>query len=72
MRALVALTPEEREEHDRERALYREFVSMNHIRMSSPRGFGEFVMLSSRSEVAGAARCAPIGGNASRVRGERG
>ncbi len=51
VRALVALTPEEREEHDRERALYREFVSMNHIRMSSPRGFGEFVMLSSRSEV---------------------
>lgn len=46
----VALTAEEREEHDRERALYREFVSMNHIRMSSPRGFGEFVMLSSRSE----------------------
>jgi superfamily II DNA or RNA helicase len=46
----VALTPEEREEHDRERALYREFVSMNHIRMSSPRGFGEFVMLSSRSD----------------------
>lgn len=50
VRVEVALTPEERDEHDRERALYREFVSMNHIRMSSPRGFGEFVMLSSRSE----------------------
>lgn len=49
-RVEVALTPEEREEHDRERALYREFVGMNHIRMSSPRGFGEFVMLSSRSD----------------------
>lgn len=45
----VDLTPEERDEHDRERALYREFVGMHHIRMSSPRGFGEFVMLSSRS-----------------------
>ncbi len=50
VRVEVALTPAERDEHDRERALYREFVSMNHIRMSSPRGFGEFVMLSSRSE----------------------
>lgn len=50
VRVEVALTPEEREEHDRERALYRDFVSMNHIRMSSPRGFGEFVMLSARSD----------------------
>ncbi len=45
----VDLTPEERTEYDRERKIYRDFISMNHIRMSSPRGFGEFVMLSSRS-----------------------
>lgn len=51
VRVEVELTPEEREEHDRECALYRDFVAMNRIRMSSPRGFGEFVMLSSQSEV---------------------
>ncbi len=45
----VDLTPEEREEHDRERAIYRDFVIANGIRMSSPRGFGEFVMRSARS-----------------------
>lgn len=45
----VELTPEERAEHDAERALYREFVAKNGIRMSSPAGFGEFVMRSARS-----------------------
>jgi superfamily II DNA or RNA helicase len=45
----VELSPEEREEHDAERAIYREFIGMNHIVMSSPRGFGEFIMRASRS-----------------------
>jgi superfamily II DNA or RNA helicase len=45
----VELSPEEREEHDAERAIYRAFVSKNAIVMSSPRGFGEFVMRSARS-----------------------
>jgi superfamily II DNA or RNA helicase len=46
----VELDPDEREEYERERKLYREFLSMNHIRMGDPRGFAEFVMLSARTE----------------------
>lgn len=45
----VELTPEERAEHDDERAIYREFLAKHAIRMSTPRGFGEFVMRASRS-----------------------
>ncbi|MBX3264292.1 MAG: DEAD/DEAH box helicase family protein [Labilithrix sp.] len=45
----VELSPEEREEHDAERQIYRDFVGMNGIVMSSPRGFGEFIMRASRS-----------------------
>jgi superfamily II DNA or RNA helicase len=45
----VDLTPEERTEHDSERAIYREFLAKNGIRMSSPAGFGEFVMRSAQS-----------------------
>lgn len=45
----VDLSPEERDEYDRERKIYRDFISMNHIRLGSPRGFSEFVMLSARS-----------------------
>jgi superfamily II DNA or RNA helicase len=45
----VDLDPEERAEHDAERALYLAFVSKNGIRLSSPRGFGEFVMRSAQS-----------------------
>lgn len=48
-RVAVDLDPDERQEYERERKLYREFLSMNHIRMSSPSGFSEFVMLSARS-----------------------
>lgn len=48
-RVEVELSPEEREEHDAERAIYRDFVGMNGIVMSSPRGFGEFIMRASRS-----------------------
>ena len=45
----VELEPDERQEHDAERALYLAFVSKNGIRMGSPRGFGEFVMRSAQS-----------------------
>lgn len=45
----VDLTPAERAEHDAERALYRDFVAKNGIRMSTPAGFGEFVMRSART-----------------------
>jgi superfamily II DNA or RNA helicase len=48
-RVEVELTPEEREEHDAERQIYRDFVGSQGISMSSPRGFGEFVMRSARS-----------------------
>jgi superfamily II DNA or RNA helicase len=48
-RVEVELTPVERVEHDAERKIYRDFLSMHHIQMSSPRGFGEFVMRSARS-----------------------
>lgn len=45
----VELTPEEREEHDAERQIYRDFVGKHGIVMSSPRGFGEFIMRASRN-----------------------
>lgn len=45
----VDLTEEERIEHDAERALYLGFVSKNGIRLSSPRGFGEFIARSAGS-----------------------
>jgi superfamily II DNA or RNA helicase len=48
-RIAVELTEEERAEYDEERAIYRAFVGMHHIRMSSPAGWSEFIMLSSRS-----------------------
>lgn len=48
-RVEVELTPEERDEHDAERQIYRDFVGKNGIVMSSPRGFGEFIMRASRS-----------------------
>jgi superfamily II DNA or RNA helicase len=46
----IELTPEERREHDTERAIYRAFVESRGIRMSRPSGWGEFIMLSSQSE----------------------
>jgi superfamily II DNA or RNA helicase len=48
-RVEVELSPEEREEHDAERSIYRAFLGKHAIVMSSPRGFGEFVMRSARS-----------------------
>ena len=49
-RVSISLSAAEREEHDAERALYREFVTSHGIRMSQPSGWGEFIMLSSRTE----------------------
>ena len=49
-RIAIELSPEERAEYDTERAVYRDFVQMHHIRMSSPSGWGEFVRLASRGE----------------------
>ena len=46
----IELTPDERAEHDTERAIYRAFVESRGIRMSRPSGWGEFIMLSSQSE----------------------
>jgi superfamily II DNA or RNA helicase len=48
-RVEVDLAPHEREEYDRERGTYLDFVRRHGIRMSDPRGWGEFVMHASRS-----------------------
>lgn len=45
----VALSEEERREYEAERAIYRGFITRNQIRMSDPKGWGQFIMLSSRS-----------------------
>ncbi len=44
----VELAPAERAEYEAERAIYRAFVQENGIRMSSPSGWSEFIMRSSR------------------------
>lgn len=46
---VVDLSPEERAEYESERAIYRAFVDRNGIRMGSPTGWSDFIMLSSRS-----------------------
>ncbi len=48
-RVSVELTSDERLEYAAERALYRDFVEGNGIRMSSPDGWQEFVMRAARS-----------------------
>ena len=45
----VALSDAERAEHDAERSLYLAFLSSQNIRMSSPSGFRDFIVRSSRS-----------------------
>jgi superfamily II DNA or RNA helicase len=45
----VELEPEERAEHDAERAIYLAFLAKNGIRLATPRGFGDFVMRSAQS-----------------------
>jgi superfamily II DNA or RNA helicase len=46
----VELSPDERAEYESERAIYREFVQRNGIRMGSPTGWSDFILLSSRSD----------------------
>jgi superfamily II DNA or RNA helicase len=48
-RVAVELAPQEREEYEAERAIYRGFVEANGIRMSSPSGWTEFIMRSART-----------------------
>ncbi len=48
-RVVVRLTREEREEYERERAIYLDFVRSRGIRMSSPEGWTRFVIESATS-----------------------
>ncbi|MFW6050872.1 MAG: DEAD/DEAH box helicase family protein [Myxococcota bacterium] len=50
VRAAVELSPAEREEYERARAVYRGFVQRQGIRMSRPEGFQEFIRRSAFSE----------------------
>lgn len=50
-RLRVALTDDERRRYDEARREYRAFVAFHRIRMGSPKGWGEFIMLSSRSQM---------------------
>jgi superfamily II DNA or RNA helicase len=45
----MAVTSEARRVYDAERAIYRGFLARHGIRMSSPHGWGEFILLSSQS-----------------------
>jgi superfamily II DNA or RNA helicase len=49
-RLIVELSSAERAEYEAERAVYRAFVVDNGIRMSSPSGWSDFIIRSSRSE----------------------
>lgn len=46
---IVELAPEERQEYEEERGIYREFVQDHGIRMSSPTGWNEFIIRSSQT-----------------------
>ncbi len=46
----VELSPDERAEYEAERGTYRAFVQRNGIRMASPTGWSDFILLSSRSD----------------------
>lgn len=48
-RVAVELDPDEREEYERERAIYVGFIRSQNIRMSSPQGWSDFIMRSARS-----------------------
>ncbi len=49
IRIEVELSPDERLEHDEERALYRAFLGKHGIRMSSPRGFSDFIVRAAKN-----------------------
>lgn len=46
----IALTAEERDEYQAERALYLAFIRSQGIRMAAPEGWGEFIAKSTRSD----------------------
>ena len=46
----VRLSEADREEHDRERAIYRGFIAKSGIRMSQPDGWSRFIMMSTRTQ----------------------
>jgi superfamily II DNA or RNA helicase len=48
-RVSIELTAAEREEHDAERSLYRDFVKSRGIRLSQPGGWGQFIVQASQS-----------------------
>jgi len=50
VRLTVDLGPEDRRAHDEARAVYRDFITRNGIRMSSPSGWSDFIIRSSRSD----------------------
>jgi superfamily II DNA or RNA helicase len=50
VRLTVELSAADRREHDAERAIYREFLYAAGIRMSSPSGWSDFIIRSSRSD----------------------
>jgi superfamily II DNA or RNA helicase len=50
VRLVVELSPEDRAIHDAERGLYRDYVARNGIRMSSPTGWSDFIIRSSRTD----------------------
>jgi superfamily II DNA or RNA helicase len=50
VRLTVELTTAAREEHDTARAIYRSFLERNGIRMSSPSGWSDFIIRSSRTD----------------------
>jgi len=50
VRMTVELGPEDRRAHDEARAIYRDFLARNGIRMSSPSGWSDFVIRAARSD----------------------
>lgn len=45
----VSLSDDERREYEAERAIYRSFLARHQIRMADPKGWSQFIMLSTRS-----------------------
>jgi superfamily II DNA or RNA helicase len=50
VRVNVQLTPEERQEYETAREIYRDFIRRNGIAMGSPHGWSDFIMRASRSD----------------------
>lgn len=46
----VDLSPSERAEYASERKIYKDFLAQNYIRVGSPKGWSEFIMVSSRTD----------------------